>query len=98
MFQLDIYISKKTLDLCLLREGAKGKVKSRKLKNDFNAASVTINWLHKQHSTSRVAWKQPGFKMLVILTPVGGLFGDCPKVFHALVTEDTQVITLCFYN
>jgi transposase len=50
MFQLGIDVSKKTLDLCLLREGVKGKVKSRKLKNDFNAASVVINWLHKQHS------------------------------------------------
>nr|WP_256371738.1 hypothetical protein [Erwinia tracheiphila] len=40
MFQLGIDVSKKTLDLCLLREGVKGKVKTRKLKNDFNAADA----------------------------------------------------------
>lgn len=32
MFQLGIDVSKKTLDLCLLREGVKGKVKTRKFK------------------------------------------------------------------
>jgi len=49
MFQLGIDVGKKTLDLCLLREGVKGRVKTRKLKNDFNAASTVINWLYKQH-------------------------------------------------
>lgn len=49
MFQLGIDVSKKTLDLCLLREGVKGKVKTRKLKNDSNAASVVTCWLRKQH-------------------------------------------------
>lgn len=49
MFQLGIDVSKKTLDLCLLREGVKGRVKTRKLKNDFNAASAVITWLRKQH-------------------------------------------------
>lgn len=49
MFQLGIDVSKKTLDLCLLREGVKGWVKTRKFKNDLSAASAVINWLHKQH-------------------------------------------------
>ncbi|HBU6430681.1 TPA: IS110 family transposase [Klebsiella oxytoca] len=49
MFQLGIDVSKNTLDLCLLREGVKGKVKTRKLKNDVRATSAVINWLHKQH-------------------------------------------------
>lgn len=49
MFQLGIDVSKKTLDLCLLREGVKGRVKTRKLKNDLNAASTVIVWLRKQH-------------------------------------------------
>ncbi len=30
MFQLGIDVSKKTLDLCLLREGVKGRVKNPK--------------------------------------------------------------------
>lgn len=49
MFQLGIDVRKKTLDLCLLCEGVKGKVKTRKLKNDFNAAIAVISWLCKQH-------------------------------------------------
>ena len=32
MFQLGIDVSKNTLDLCLLREGVKGRVKTRRLK------------------------------------------------------------------
>lgn len=49
MFQLGIDVSKKTLDLCLLCEGIKGKVKTRKFKNDSNAAIAVISWLCKQH-------------------------------------------------
>lgn len=45
MFQLGIDVSKKTLDLCLLREGVKGRVKTRKLQNDINAVSAVIAWL-----------------------------------------------------
>jgi len=48
MVQLGIDVSKKTLDLCLLREGVKGRIKTRRLKNDFNAASAVIGWLVKQ--------------------------------------------------
>ena len=36
MFQLGIDVSKKTLDLCLLREGVKGSVKTRKLNRPGN--------------------------------------------------------------
>lgn len=49
MFQLGIDVSKKTLDLCLLQEGVKGRVKTRKLKNDFNAVGTVVSWLRKQH-------------------------------------------------
>ncbi|EEW1929013.1 IS110 family transposase, partial [Escherichia coli] len=49
MFQLGIDVSKKTLDLCLLREGVKGSVKTRKLQNDINAVNAVIAWLSKQH-------------------------------------------------
>lgn len=49
MYQLGIDVSKKTLDLCLLREGVKGKVKTRKLKNGFNVVGTVISWLRKQH-------------------------------------------------
>ena len=49
MFQLGIDVSKKTLDLCLLHEGVKGRVKTRKLQNDINAVSAVITWRSKQH-------------------------------------------------
>lgn len=49
MFQLGIDVSKNTLDLCLLRDGVKGRVKTRKLKNDLSATSAVITWLNKQH-------------------------------------------------
>lgn len=52
MLQLGIDVSKKTLDLCLLREGIKGKIKTRKLKNDLKASSAVISWLQKQHCES----------------------------------------------
>lgn len=42
-------LARKPPNLCLLREGVKGRVKTRKLKNDFAATSAVINWLHKQH-------------------------------------------------
>ena len=47
MFQLCIDVSKKTLDLCLLCEGVKGRVKTRKLQNDINAVSSVIAWFSK---------------------------------------------------
>lgn len=48
MFQLGIDVSKKTLDLCLLREGVKGKIKTKKLKNQPSCAITVINWLRQQ--------------------------------------------------
>lgn len=48
MFQLGIDVSKNTLDLCLLREGIKGRIKTRKLKNTADAAKVVAEWLKKQ--------------------------------------------------
>lgn len=48
MYQLGIDVSKNTLDLCLLREGIKGRIKTRKLKNTADAAKVVAEWLKKQ--------------------------------------------------
>ena len=69
MFQLGIDVSKKTLDLCLLREGVKGRVKTRKLQNDINAVSVVIVWLSKQHckpvtNGAKVVLPQLGWKKM----------------------------------
>ncbi len=47
MYQLGIDVSKNTLDLCLLREGIKGRIKTRKLKNTADAAKVVTEWLKR---------------------------------------------------
>lgn len=60
MFQLGIDVSKKTLDLCLLREGVKGRVKTRKLKNDVDAACSVIDWLR----TCRCPYHHGGYRGL----------------------------------
>lgn len=54
MFQLGIDVSKKTLDLCLLREGVKGRIKTRKLKNNRDAANTVIAWLHKHNCAPEI--------------------------------------------
>ena len=50
MYQLGIDVSKNTLDLCLLREGIKGRIKTRKLKNTADAAKVVDLPLYFQTS------------------------------------------------
>ena len=50
MYQLGIDVSKNTLELCLLREGTKGRIKTRKLKNTADAAKTVAEWLKKQSS------------------------------------------------
>lgn len=42
MLQLGIDVSEKTLDSCLLHEGAKGSVRTRELQNDINAVNTAI--------------------------------------------------------
>ncbi|EBR5103211.1 IS110 family transposase [Salmonella enterica] len=49
MFYVGIDVSKCTLDICLLRDGVRGKVKTRKFKNDGDAAAGVVSWLDKQH-------------------------------------------------
>lgn len=49
MFYVGIDVSKYTLDICLLRDGIRGKVKTRKFKNDGDAAAGIVSWLDKQH-------------------------------------------------
>lgn len=37
MYQLGIDVSKKTLDICLMLEGIRGRLKTKRIKNDFKA-------------------------------------------------------------
>ncbi|EGD0985812.1 IS110 family transposase [Salmonella enterica subsp. enterica serovar Bareilly] len=45
MYQLGIDLSKKTLDICLMREGVRGRLKTKKVKNDFKAVHIITEWL-----------------------------------------------------
>lgn len=45
MYQLGIDVSKKTLDICLMREGVRGRLKTKKIKNDFKAVHIITEWL-----------------------------------------------------
>ena len=45
MYQLGIDVSKATLDICLLLDGVRGRIKTKKLKNDYRAVHVILAWL-----------------------------------------------------
>lgn len=45
MYQLGIDVSKKTLDICLMREGVRGRLKTKKVKNDFKAVHIITAWI-----------------------------------------------------
>lgn len=47
MYQLGIDVSKKTLDICLMLEGIRGQLKTKRIKNDFRAVHTINAWLQK---------------------------------------------------
>lgn len=47
MYQLGIDVSKKTLDMCLMLEGIRGRLKTKRIKNDFRAVHTINAWLQK---------------------------------------------------
>lgn len=49
MYQLGIDVSKATLDICLLLDGVRGRIKTKKLKNDYRAVHVILAWLQQQN-------------------------------------------------
>lgn len=49
MFPVGIDVSKSTLDLCMLYEGIKGRIKTRNIRNDRSATDNIIRWLRLQH-------------------------------------------------
>jgi len=48
MFPVGIDVSKDTLDLCMLYDGIKGRVKTRNIKNDRSAVENILRWLRLQ--------------------------------------------------
>ena len=53
MFPVGINVSKSTLDLCMLYEGIKGRVKTRNIRNDRSAVENIIRWLRLQHCSPK---------------------------------------------
>lgn len=51
MYQLGIDVSKKTLDICLMLEGVRGRLKTKKVKNDFKAVHIITEWLEHHNCT-----------------------------------------------
>jgi len=49
MFPVGIDVSKDTLDLCMLYDGIKGRIRTKKIKNDGTAAANIFRWLRLQH-------------------------------------------------
>ncbi|PLR29058.1 IS110 family transposase, partial [Chimaeribacter arupi] len=52
MYQLGIDVSKKTLDICLLLDGIHGRLKTKRVKNDFKAVHIIMAWLQQHNCTS----------------------------------------------
>ncbi|MHC2045557.1 IS110 family RNA-guided transposase [Klebsiella pneumoniae] len=51
MYQLGIDVSKKTLDICLMLEGVRCRLKTKKVKNDFKAVHIITEWLEHHNCT-----------------------------------------------
>lgn len=49
MFPVGVDVSKSTLDLCMLYDGIKGRIKTRNIRNDRSATDNIIRWLRLQH-------------------------------------------------
>ncbi|PZD62443.1 IS110 family transposase [Pantoea ananatis] len=49
MFPVGIIVSKETVDLCMLYDGMKGRVKTRNIRNDSSAVAHLLRWLRLQH-------------------------------------------------
>lgn len=49
MFPVGIDVSKETLDLCMLYDGIKGRMRTKKINNDSSAAANIFRWLRLQH-------------------------------------------------
>lgn len=49
MFPVGIDVSKDTLDICMLYDGIKGRMRTKKKKNDRSAAANIFRWLRMQH-------------------------------------------------
>ena len=49
MFPVGIDVSKNTLDLCMLYDGIKGRIKTRNIQNNRHSVENILRWLRLQH-------------------------------------------------
>ncbi|HHC4509360.1 TPA: IS110 family transposase, partial [Klebsiella pneumoniae] len=49
MFPVGIDVSKNTLDLCILYDGIKGRIKTRNIQNNRHSVENILRWLRLQH-------------------------------------------------
>lgn len=49
MFPVGIDVSKNTLDLCILYDGIKGRIKTRNIQNNRHSVENILRWLRIQH-------------------------------------------------
>ena len=49
MFPVGIDVSKKNLDLCMLYDGIKGRIKTRNIQNNRHSVENILRWLRLQH-------------------------------------------------
>ncbi len=49
MFPFGIDVSKNTLDLCMLYDGIKGRIKTRNIQNNRHSVENILRWLRLQH-------------------------------------------------
>ena len=49
MFPVGIDVSKNTLDICILYDGIKGRIKNRNIQNNRHSVDNILRWLRLQH-------------------------------------------------
>jgi hypothetical protein len=54
MFPVGIDVSKNTLDLCMLYDGIKGRIKTRNIQNNRHSVENILRWLRLQHCSRKM--------------------------------------------
>lgn len=62
MFPVGIDVSKNTLDLCMLYDGIKGRIKTRNIQNNRHSVENILRWLRLQHCSPEDVHVVMGFE------------------------------------
>lgn len=86
MFPVGIDVSKYTLDLCMLYDGMKGRVKTRNIRNDRSAVAHRLRWLRLQHC---------GPEDVHVVMEATGVYHE--RLTAAVAKDETQIHThMCY--